>query len=68
MIGDFIEGGSSTRMDSERCVRRLVGKFDGKSPLDKPERRCEYDIKDHFKEILYEDEGWIRVAPYRLQL
>jgi hypothetical protein len=40
----------------------LVGKLDGNSPLEKPERRCEYDIKDHFKEILYEDVGWIRMA------
>jgi hypothetical protein len=39
-------------MDSGGCVRSLVGKLDGKSPLEKPERRREYDIKDHFKEIV----------------
>jgi hypothetical protein len=37
------------------------------SPLGRPKRRCEYNIKMGLKEVGYETVNWIKVALNRVQ-
>jgi hypothetical protein len=47
------------------AYRVLVGKRDGKRPLEKPRRRWEVNIKMDFREVGCEGIDWIDMAPDR---
>jgi hypothetical protein len=44
-----------------RC-RMLVGKFEGKRPVERPRHRWEYEITIYFKEIELEGLDWIYLS------
>jgi hypothetical protein len=45
--------------------RVLFGKPQGKRPLGRPRRRCQYDIKVDIKEIRWEGMDWIQLSRYQ---
>jgi hypothetical protein len=46
----------------------LVGKPDGKKPVERLRRRCEMDnIEMYLRDAEYEGMGWIDLAPDRVQ-
>jgi hypothetical protein len=60
--------GHVVRMGEERGVYRvLVGKPEGKRPLERPRRRWEDNIKMDFREIGIDGENWIQLAQDRIQ-
>jgi hypothetical protein len=60
--------GHMTRMEEGRGVYRvLVGRPEGKRPLGRPRRRCEYNIKLDLREIGIDGANWIRLAQDRVQ-
>ena len=48
--------------ESKGAYRGLVGKSDRKSPLGRPRRRCEDNIKMDFEEVGCSGMDWIDVA------
>jgi hypothetical protein len=60
--------GHVARMGEGRGVYRVsVGKPEGKSPLGRPRRRWEENIKLDFKEMGIDRANWIRLAQDRVQ-
>jgi hypothetical protein len=60
--------GHVARMGEGRCVYRvLVGKPEGKRPLERPRRRWEDNIKMDLREIGIDGVNWIRLAQDRVQ-
>jgi hypothetical protein len=60
--------GHVARMEEGRSVYRvLFGKPEGKSPLGRPRRRWEDNIKLDLREMSIDGENWIRLAQDRAQ-
>jgi hypothetical protein len=60
--------GHVARMEKGRGVHRfLVGRLEGKRPLERPSRRWEYNIKMDLREIVIDGANWIQLAQYRVQ-
>jgi hypothetical protein len=60
--------GQMTRMGEGRgAYRVLVGRSEGKRPLERPRRRWEDDIKMDLTEIRIDGSNWIRLAQDRVQ-
>jgi hypothetical protein len=60
--------GHVARMGEGRSVYRvLVGRPEGKRPLERPRRRWEYNIKMDLREIGIDGANWIRLAQDRVQ-
>jgi hypothetical protein len=60
--------GHVARMGEGRGVYRVsVGRPEGKRPLARPRRRCEYNIKLDLREIGIDGENWIHLAQDRVQ-
>jgi hypothetical protein len=60
--------GLAARMGEGRGVYRvLVGRPEGKRPLEKPRRRWEDNIKLDLREIGIDEANWIRLAQDRVQ-
>jgi hypothetical protein len=57
----------STNGANRNRFRILVGKPDGKRPLEKPRRRWVDDIKMDFREIGWDGMDWINLAQDRDQ-
>jgi hypothetical protein len=58
--------GHVARMGESRGVYMvLVGKPEGKSPLGRPRRRWEVNIKMYLQEVGYEGMDWIDLAQYK---
>jgi hypothetical protein len=52
VISEYIWAGHGARMGEERGVHRVwVGKPEGKSPLERPRRRWDVDIKIDLQEV-----------------
>jgi hypothetical protein len=51
--------------EKKYACRHLVGKPEGKYPVGKPMRKCDYNIEMGLKEIVWHGVGWIRLAQYR---
>ena len=61
--------GHVARMDEDRVVHRvLVGKPEGKSPLGRPRRRWEDNIKMDFQEVGGDHGYWMELAQDRGRL
>ena len=59
-------GGACSANRDRKCVFRvLVGKREGKRPLDRPRRGWEDNIKMDFQEVGCEDMDWIELAQDR---
>jgi hypothetical protein len=43
--------GHVTRMGDEKCIKRLVGKPEGKRPVGRPRRRCKYNHGMDLREV-----------------
>jgi hypothetical protein len=56
-----------THGGGDSIYRVLVGRPEGKRPLRRPRRRCEYNIKMDLTEIGIEGPNWIRLAQDRVQ-
>jgi hypothetical protein len=56
-------GGACVRVGEGRVVHRLlVGKHEGKSPLGRPRRRCEDNIKKDLQEVGGGCGDWLELA------
>ncbi|KAJ4446308.1 hypothetical protein ANN_13003 [Periplaneta americana] len=53
--------------ESRNAYRVLVGKPEGKRPLERPRRRWKDDIKMDLREVGYDDRDWINLAQDRDQ-
>ncbi|KAJ4446767.1 hypothetical protein ANN_13464 [Periplaneta americana] len=53
--------------ESRNAYRVLVGRPEGKRPLERPRRRWEDNIKMDLREVGYDDGDWINLAQYRDQ-
>ncbi|KAJ4430430.1 hypothetical protein ANN_22646 [Periplaneta americana] len=51
--------------ESSNAYRVLVGRPEGKRPLERPRRRWEDNIKMDLREVVYDDRDWINLAQYR---
>jgi hypothetical protein len=49
------------------AYRVLVGRPEGKRPLERPRRRWEYNIKIYLGEVGIDGANWIRLAQDRVQ-
>jgi hypothetical protein len=54
--------------EGKGAYRVLVGRPEGKSPLERPRRRWEGNIKMELREIRIDGANWIRLAQDRVQL
>jgi hypothetical protein len=54
--GDIMNGRDT------KCTQSLVEKPEGKEPLGRPRRRWEDNYKMDFREIGYQDIGWIQLV------
>jgi hypothetical protein len=55
-------------MEEEKIVYRvLVGKPEGKRPLERPRRRCEDEIRMDLREIGWRSVDWIQMAQDRVR-
>jgi hypothetical protein len=60
--------GHVARTEEGRGVYRvLVGRPEGKRPLERPRRRWENNIKIDFREIKIDEANWIRLAQDRVR-
>jgi hypothetical protein len=60
--------GHVARKGERRCVYRvLVGRPEGKRPLERPRSRWQDNIKMDFREIRIDGANWIRLARDRVQ-
>jgi hypothetical protein len=62
---DGMDGACSTNGGEEECNRVLVGKPEGKRPLEKPRRRWVDNIEMDLGEIKWDGVGWIDMAQDR---
>jgi hypothetical protein len=53
--------------DGRGAYRVLVGRPEGKRPLERPRRRWENNIKMDLREIVIDGANWIRLAQDRVQ-
>jgi hypothetical protein len=53
--------------DGRSFYRTLVERSESKSPVGRPRRRWEYDIKMGLRETRIDGENWIRLAQVRVQ-
>jgi hypothetical protein len=53
--------------EGKDVYRVLVGRPDGKSPVGRPRRRWEYNIKIDLRKIEIDGTNWIRLAQDRIQ-
>jgi hypothetical protein len=51
----------------ERCLQGLVGRSEGRRPLERPRRRWEDNIKIKLREIRIDGANWIWLAQNRVQ-
>jgi hypothetical protein len=63
MVGHAAHAG-----DTRGAYRVFVWKREGKSPLERPKRRCEDNIKMYLKEIGWKGVNWIDLPQYRYKL
>ena len=49
-------------MGEERCIRVLVGKPEGRRPLERPRLRWEDIIKMDLREVGWEGTDWFRIG------
>ena len=54
--------GHVARMGEERCIRVLVGKPEGRRPLERPRLRWEDIIKMDLREVGWEGTDWFRIG------
>jgi hypothetical protein len=62
-----VDGTCGTHGGGETCLEVLVGRPEGKRPLERPRRRWEDNIKRDLKEIGIDIVNWIRLAQDRVQ-
>jgi hypothetical protein len=53
--------------EGRSAYRVLGGRLEGKSPLGRPRRRRENEIKMYFREIMIDGTNWIWLAQDRVQ-
>jgi hypothetical protein len=51
----------------EICIKTVIGKPEGKRPLEKPRRRWEYNIRMDLRETDLEGVEWMHLAQDRYQ-
>jgi hypothetical protein len=57
-----VDGTCGTRGEGRGVYKVLVGRPKGKTPLRRPKRRWEDNIKVELREILIDEANWIRLA------
>jgi hypothetical protein len=62
-----VGGTCGTHGGREGCYRILVGKPESKTPLGRPRRRWEDNIKMDLREVGIDGANWIRLARDRVQ-